>query len=80
MSLKTKKGVLETKLKTNPKPTQIEQSMRALNAKFEPFDTADVPAGAWNGEVRQGSELSGWWKSGGLAENTKNVETKLRST
>ncbi len=33
--------------------------MRTLNAQFEPFDAADVPAGDWNGGAQWGSMLPG---------------------
>jgi hypothetical protein len=33
--------------------------MRALNAQFELFHTAHVPAGDWNGRIQQGSKLPG---------------------
>ncbi len=46
--------------------------MRALNPRFERFDVAHVPAGAWTAKKRLGSKLSGRRESGGAVENTKN--------
>jgi len=49
--------------------------MRALNPRFERFDVAHVPAGAWTAETRLGSKLSGRREFGGAVENTKTVGT-----
>ncbi len=48
--------------------------MRALNAQFELFDTADVPVGDWNGGMQQGSKLPGW----GSALKYKNSGNKAK--
>jgi hypothetical protein len=52
MLLKTNEGISKTKLKRTP----IECLMRAINPKFEPFDTLRALAVNWNGGMRPGRD------------------------
>ena len=58
--IENKEGHIGNEAKNGPKRTELERLMRALNPTIELFDTAQVPAGAWNREMRQGSKSPEW--------------------
>jgi hypothetical protein len=72
MSLKTKIGI--------SKRTQFEYPMRALNATFELFDTAQPQAAVWNRRMQQDSKSAERGEPQRIATEYKTVGTKLRST
>jgi hypothetical protein len=74
MSLKIKEGSCKTEQnepENNPKRTQFECEMRAINAQFEIFYLARVPAGHSGGGTRLGSETDGSGNAPGSARKYK---------
>jgi hypothetical protein len=54
--------------------------MCALNATFELFDTAQLPAAARNGTMQQGSKLPGRGKPNGKYKNSGNKAKEYLKT
>jgi hypothetical protein len=50
--------------------------MSALNTQFDLFDTEHVPAGDWNGEMRQRSRLTSWGNTR-ICKNSGNEAKRL---
>ncbi len=74
MLLKIKEGSCKTEQnepENNPKRTQFECEMRAINAQFEIFYMGRVPAGYSSGGTRLGSETDGSGSALGSARKYK---------
>jgi len=57
--IENKRWQIETKLRMEPKRTQIGCEVRALSAQVEIFDAARIPADGRPGGMRQGSGRAG---------------------
>jgi hypothetical protein len=78
MSLKTKRGMSETKLKRTQNEPPLRAQMREIEPKFELFDIAHAGAGNWIVRDGAGTGIAGLGETRETAREIKNSGNKAR--